>query len=99
MAIIIEEEKNSSKNTPAVLGWIIIIVVVLVAGYFIYLAPPPSVVVKPPANFEKIAPIAQINFDPTTLVNSAPFQSLKEYISEPTSTGPVGVGKANPFIQ
>jgi len=97
MAIVVEEEKTNS-NTPAVLGWLIIVVIVLASAYYIFFAAAPAVVVPPPPNFESIAPIAQISFDPTTLVSSPAFQALKQYIAQPTSTGPVPVGKSNPFL-
>lgn len=99
MAIVIEEEGKNSSSTALVLGWVVVLAILLVAAYYIFFAAPPAVVVTPPANFQNIAPIAQINFDPASLLNGQSFQALKEYVAEPTSTGPVPIGKANPFVQ
>jgi hypothetical protein len=97
MAIIVEEEKKSSGNT-ALIGWVILCGVILAAAYYIFFAPPPAVVVTPPRNFAVIEPIAQISFDPASVLNNPDFQSLKQYVAEPTPTGPGSVGKANPFM-
>lgn len=97
MAIIVEEEKKSS-NLANMVGWFIIIVVLLSAAYYIFLAAPAPVVITPPAGFNDITPITQISFDPTSVVNSTAFQTLKQSVPEPTSTGPVAVGRTNPFI-
>lgn len=97
MAIVIEEDKGTS-HSPAILGWVVIIGVLVAAGYYLFLAPPPTVDITPPSNYATIAPIAQINFDPSRLVNSPAFQALTSSIAEPTSTGPAGVGRQNPFV-
>ena len=80
------------------LGWIVIVVIALAAVYEIFIVSPPSVVATPPSGFETLTPITQINFDPTSVINSPTYQSLKSYIPEPTSTGPVSVGRTNPFV-
>lgn len=99
MAIIVEEEKGGATGTAAVtLGWVVILGVIIAAAYYIFLATPPTIVVPPPANFQSIQPIAQLNFDPNMVLNNPNFQALKQYVAEPTSTGPSGVGRSNPFI-
>jgi hypothetical protein len=97
MAIIVEEEKNSS-NIASFVGWFIIITVVLAAAYYLFLVTPAPAIVTPPPGFNDITPITQINFDPTSVVKSAGFQALKHSIAEPTSTGPVAVGRTDPFV-
>ena len=97
MAIIVEEEKNRS-NLPSMLGWFVILVVALAAAYYVFFAAPPVAVVVPPAAFQSIAPLAQISFDPQSVVSSTAFQSLRQYVAEPTSTGPTAVGRPNPFV-
>jgi hypothetical protein len=99
MAIIVEEEKkNGGAGTSATLGWFIIVVIILTAAYYTFFASVPAVQVTPPANFQIIVPIAQITIDPSSTLGSPAFLALKSYISEPTSTGPIPVGKANPFL-
>jgi hypothetical protein len=97
MAIIVEEEKNRS-NLATLVGWFVILVVILAAAYYIFLAAPSPAVITPPTGFANITSITQIQFDPTSVVNSASFNSLKQSIPEPTSTGPVSIGRANPFV-
>jgi hypothetical protein len=97
MAIIVEEEKNRS-NLASMLGWVIIAVIVIIAAYYLFIAQPETGPVTPPSSFNSIVSINQINFDPTTIVQSPEFQALKQYVSEPTSTGPATVGRTNPFL-
>ena len=97
MAIIVEEEKNRS-NLAGVLGWIVLIGIIAAAAYYIFLAPPASVIVTPPADFAGISAITQVNFNPASVTSSTSFQALKQYISEPTSTGPGAVGRTDPFL-
>jgi hypothetical protein len=97
MAIIVEEERAQS-NFSNVIGWIIIALIAALAAYFVFFAPAPEGTFTPPAAFEVIAPVAQINFDPSTVTSNPNFQSLKQYVAEPTSTGPAPVGREDPFI-
>jgi hypothetical protein len=97
MAIIVEEEKNRS-NLAAVVGWIVILGIVLAAVYYIFFAAPAAVIVTPPAGFQNISAITQVNFNPASVTSSTSFQALKQYVSEPTSTGPASVGRPDPFL-
>lgn len=97
MAIIIEEEK-SRNNFSGTVGWGVAIIIVAVAAYYIFFAAVPAAIVTPPAGFEDITPIAQLNFNPTGVTNNPQFQALKQTISQPASNGPVSVGRTNPFL-
>jgi hypothetical protein len=97
MAILIEEEKKSS-SISALLGWVIVAGMILASVYYVFFAPAPTVVVPPPPNYAAIAPMAQINLNPSGLLSSQGFQALKTYVAEPSSTGPAAVGRPNPFI-
>jgi hypothetical protein len=96
MAIIVEEEKNNG-NLTSWLGLILIFFIVVAAAYYLFFVTPAPAVITPPAGFADITPIAQVTFDPTTVLNNPTFQGLKQTIPEPTSTGPGAVGKPNPF--
>ena len=99
MAIVIEEEKRQvASGAASFLGWLIILGTIAVGAYYIFFTTPPTVVVEPPPNYNIIAPIAAISIDPSSVLNSASYQALKQYIPEPTSTGPAGVGRPNPFV-
>ncbi len=97
MAIIVEEERQQS-NTPSALGWIVVLAIVAVAGYYLFFAPAPQGIVTAPPAFQDIAAITKINFDPSVVVSSTAFEMLKQSVPEPTSTGPVPLGRANPFV-
>jgi len=97
MAIIVEEEKNKS-NLTSLFGWFIIIVAIAAAGYYLFIASPPPTVITPPAGFSDISAITQITFDPSSVINSSGFTALQQTVAEPTSTGPVAIGRPNPFI-
>ena len=97
MAIFVEEEKNKT-NLTSWLGLILVVFIIAAAGYYLFFVVPTPAIITPPAGFEDITPIAQINIDPTSVLNDPTLRSLKQPIAEPTSTGPGIVGKANPFI-
>ena len=98
MAIIVEEPNNKKTGTSVLLGVIVVIGIIAAAVYYIFFAAAPEAIVTPPPNYGSIEPIAKINFDPTTVLDSQNFQNLKPYVAEPTSTGPGIVGRQNPFI-
>ena len=98
MAIVIEEDKKQS-TAPALLGWFVVIGIVLTAVYYILFAAPPAVVVTPPPAFNELAPIANINFTPGSVLSSTQYQVLKAYVTEPTSSAPGAIGRADPFVQ
>jgi hypothetical protein len=96
MAIVVEEDKQQSR-TPALLGGVVIVVILVAAAYYIFFAAPPTAIVTPPPNYAIIEPIAGISFNPSSVINSPAFRALQQLIPEPTSTGPSGVGRQNPF--
>ena len=97
MAIVIEEEKKSS-NILAFLGWIVVLAIIVAAVYYIFFVEPPSAVILPTGTLQSVGslPIASVN--PQDVVSNDEFRALKQYVSEPTSTGPVPVGRQDPFI-
>jgi hypothetical protein len=98
MAIVIEEDKSKSQNSVSFLGLIIIVVILAVAAYFIFFVNPEPTPVTPPAGLDNIDSLSQVQIDPATVANNPSFQALKQYIPEPTSTGPASVGRTDPFI-
>jgi hypothetical protein len=98
MAIVIEEDKSKQKNGVSFLGLIIVVVILAVAAYFIFFVNPEPASITPPAGLENIDNASQVQVDPAGVTNSPSFQMLKQYISEPTSTGPVSVGRTDPFL-
>ncbi|HVO28538.1 MAG TPA: hypothetical protein VMT81_00965 [Candidatus Paceibacterota bacterium] len=97
MAIVIEEEKKNSNIAPFI-GWFVILGILAVAAYYIFLAPPPAAVVSPPPQLADITALTQIGSSQVNVVSSTQFQSLRQYITEPTSTGPAPIGRTNPFV-
>jgi hypothetical protein len=98
MAILVEEEKINKSNITSLFGWFVIIVALGVGAYYLFFVTPPPAVITPPAGFNNINPITQITINPQAVVSSTEFTSLTDTIAEPTSTGPVPVGRPNPFI-
>jgi len=96
MAIIVEEEKKRT-NVVGLLGWIGIIVFVLVAAYYIFFAAPQLVAIQPSGSLGAIAPIANINLNPTDITNSPVFQSLQSTIP-PINPSSTISGRSNPFV-
>ena len=97
MAIIIEEEKKSS-NILAVLGWIVVLAIIVAAIYYIFFVEPPSAVILPTGTLQSVGSLPVAGVNPENVVQNDEFQALHQYVSEPTSTGPVSVGRQNPFI-
>ena len=97
MAIVIEEEKKKN-GILAFLGWIVVLVIIVVAVYYIFFELPPSAIILPTGTLESVGSLPATAVNPQDVVNNSEFQALQQYVSEPTSTGPVPVGRQNPFI-
>jgi hypothetical protein len=99
MAIIVDEEKKPT-HIFAILAWLGFLIVAGAAVYYIFFAVPQ--VVAPPAigSLSAIAPIASSSINPQTVVSSPAFQAILQgtTIPAPSSTGPVSVGRPNPFL-
>jgi hypothetical protein len=98
MAILVEEEKKGNSNILAYLGWIVVLVIVGAAVYYIFFVEPPSAIILPTGTLQSVGSLPVSGINPETVVNNDEFQALQQYIAEPTSTGPVPVGRPNPFI-
>lgn len=97
MAIIVEEEKKSS-NILAIFGWLVVFAIIIAAVYYIFFVEPPSAVILPTGNLQSVGSLPLVAANPQGVVSNQEFQELQQYIVEPTSTGPVPVGRQNPFI-
>jgi hypothetical protein len=97
MAIIIEEEKKQSVGWAAI-GWLFVAVIVLVAAYYLFLAQPEVASVPPPSNLSALAPLSQITVTPQDVISLESFKALVSSTLSVASSGPAGVGRANPFI-
>lgn len=97
MAIIVEEEKKKT-NIIGIVGWIVFIGLTLAVIYYIFFASPTLVVIPPNGVLSTIAPIANANLNPQSVVGSTEFQSLRSTVTVPTPESPSGVGRSNPFI-
>ena len=74
MAIVIEEEKNRG-NLLRNIGWLILVVIIVAAAYYIFFAAPQLVIIAPTGNLSAIAPIAQNNLNPESILHEPGFQS------------------------
>lgn len=94
MAIIVEEGKNKT-GVVSFLIWILILGLITAAVYYVFFKNPDIVGVLTPAGFQNTAALSKINLKPEEIINSAQFQSLKQYVSLPTIQN---AGRANPFL-
>jgi hypothetical protein len=97
MAIVIEEEKKNS-NALAILGWIVVFLIVVVAIYYVFFVEPPSAVILPTGTLQTVSSLPLSGVNPENVTQNMEFQALQQYVPEPSSTGPVPVGRPNPFI-
>lgn len=94
MAIIVEEERKRGSPARAVL-WMTVLIILGIAAYYIFLARPQTIEIVAPPGFGTLEPLAEAQVNPESIVNSADFQSLKQYVSLPE---PGNAGRINPFI-
>jgi hypothetical protein len=97
MAIIVETEKKNS-NILAFFGWFVVIGIIVAAAYYIFFVTPPSAVILPAGSLQGVKSLPAATTDPQKLLTSQEFGSLQQYVAEPTSTGPVPVGRQDPFV-
>lgn len=97
MAIIVEEGKKKT-NILGFAAWLVFLVIVAAAVYYIFFAQPQIVALPTTGTLNTIAPIADLSLDPQAVVGGAAFQTLHATITEPSPSGPVGVGRPDPFI-
>ncbi len=93
MAIIIEQNKKKI-SWFGIFTTLFFVVLILGGGYFLFFAPIPGIEVVAPSGLESAVDLAKITFDPSGVVNSRQFKSLKIYTGLP-SVG--GLGRSNPF--
>lgn len=94
MAITFEQE--SRFNWKALLTVFIILVVLGVAVYYLFLAPAPAIEVIVPSSVKTATELSQAEFDPSVVVNSEVFRTLRHYSGE-SSKGETG--RDNPFMR
>ena len=97
MAIIVETEKKNS-NILAFFGWLVVFGIIIAAIYYIFFVAPPSATILPTGTLQSVEALPVATVNPQNLTGSEQFQALKQYIGQPTSTGPVSVGRPNPFV-
>lgn len=97
MAIIVEEGEKKS-NLFGIIGWLVFLGVAAVAVYYVFFAQPELVTIPASGNLGTIAPIAQSSLHPQTVIQAPAFQALKSTITLPSPSGPVSVGRPDPFI-
>jgi hypothetical protein len=99
MAIIIDEEKKPT-HVFAILAWLGFLIVISVAVYYIFFAAPQVAVLPTTGSLSAIAPLASSTIQPQDVINSPAFQAILKgtTIPAPSSTGPVSVGRSNPFV-
>jgi hypothetical protein len=97
MAIVVEEEKKSSPMF-AVAGVLVFIVVIGAAAYYLFIAQPTPAIVPSSGGLSAIASLTTSPVQPQDIESSTVLASFHTSVSAPTSTGPIGVGRLDPFV-
>lgn len=92
MAIIFEEQNRF--NWKALLTVLAIVAVISVAVYYLFFVPVPVIEVIIPVSVKTASELSSAEFDPSVVVNSESFRSLRRYAGEPSSKK---IGRDNPF--
>lgn len=88
-------QKEKGRGVWVLGGVILVLIILLVAFYFLFFAAPPRIESVLPGPLEKIAELSKISLDPSAVLGSEAFRSLKSYNGAPS----VGrTGRANPFV-
>jgi hypothetical protein len=95
MAILVQEQKKG-VNWFAIVVTLIIAAVVGLAAYFLFFIAPPGIEIIVPQQLESVIEISKIKFDPTAVINSPAFRSLRSYVGLPSAGQ---LGRANPFLE
>lgn len=94
MPLLIPEEKRKIPWFPIAVT-LFVIAAVTVGVFYLFFAPTPGFEVIVPAPLQGANQLSIIEVDPTTVINSKGFRTLRSY------TGLLGVGsvgRANPFL-
>lgn len=94
MAITFEEEKQF--NWKALIIAVVAGIVIIGGAYFLFFAPVPAIEVIAPPSVRSASELSGVEFDPTSVVNSEDFRSLRRYVGQQT-TGKTE--RVNPFIK
>ena len=97
MAIVIEEEKKGG-TLFAFLGWIVVLAMIGAAIYYIFFVEPPSAIILPTGTLKEVSSLPVTSVNPQDVMTNTEFQALRQYVPEPTSTGPAPKGRQDPFL-
>ncbi len=97
MAIIVEEGKKKT-NILGIAAWVVFLIILGASLYYIFFAAPELVVLPDTGSLNAIAPIASLSLHPQDVVGSAAFKALQSTVTPPSPSGPVSVGRSNPFV-
>ena len=89
------EQQKKPVDVFAVIVVAFIIAVIAGIVYFLFFAPTPGFDIVVPAPLRVASEISAAEVDPSTVLNSKSFRSLRVYTGLPTSGA---LGRENPFI-
>jgi len=76
----------------------VLLAVLAAAIYYMFFAPPTVATLPVSGTLGALAPLAQSSTQPQLIETSPALQALSSTIPQPTSTGPVGKKRPNPFL-
>jgi len=95
MAIVFEKQKKPI-NWIMILSIAFAIIFIGALTYYLFFAPTPQIDIVLPQPLDQAKTISSLEFtDPSVVVNSPSFQSLRQYVGTP---GVGTLGRSNPFV-
>jgi hypothetical protein len=94
MAIVVKETKNG-VNWFSLLVTVFFLIVIIGGGYLLFFTETPGIEVVSPSVLRSTSEIAEIQLDPSGVVNHPELKGLKQYGGLP-SVG--NVGRPNPLL-
>ena len=93
MAFTIEGEKQN-KMAMRVIIIVILVMLLVFATYYLFFTKPPQIEVLVPVELETISQISDLEVNPSAIIESPEYQSLKEHVAPPELGE---FGRVNPF--
>ncbi len=94
MAILIEQQKNRTNWFSLGVTAFVIFAIIFVI-YFLFFAPTPGIEIVIPSSLQSADQVSAVQVDPSTVLNSREFRSLRVYTGLP---GMGQIGRDNPFL-
>jgi len=94
MALILEEKRKFNWGFALTVS--IVSLVIVGGAYLLFFTSAPAIEIIVPPSVRSVSELSAVQFDPSAVVNSEQFRSLRRYAGQPS----VGqIGRVNPFVK